>query len=102
MSGIIANEPAHWHDAAGKHNMKDPRTIEGWPRNWWDSDERAYVTHLETHEGERTDPKPREADSPLVRDLFELLEAHRREDQSIRELIVAHRAHAVAKAALGG
>jgi len=100
VSSITGKEPAHWHDAEGRHRMPDPRMTEFYPERWWDSDERAYVTHLQTHEGEKTDPKPRSADSPLVRDLFELLQAKLSECESIRALIVAHRELEASKAAL--
>ena len=104
MSAITGTEPAHWHDGGGKHKMADPRTIEGYQERWWDADERRYVTHLETHEGERSeqrsDPQPSAEDSPAVRSLFALLDARERECQTIRELIVAQRDLATAQKAL--
>lgn len=91
VSAVTGHEPGHWHDVQGNHRMTDPRTIDGWPERWWDTDEKSYVTHLQTHEGERTDPRQRADDSPLVRSLFELMESKRHEIQSIKELIAARR-----------
>lgn len=91
MTTIIGNEPHHWHDADGKHRMPDPRALDGYPRRWWDMDERAYVTHLETHEGEHTDPQRMSADSNRIKSLFDLADAKLREVEAIKGLIVEYR-----------
>lgn len=101
VTAITENEPKHWHDANGKHRMMDPRrSIDSYPERWWDADERAYVTHLQTHEGEHTDPQRKEGDSPTVQGLFDLLEARERECTTIRELISATRLNEESKQAL--
>lgn len=66
MSAITGTEPAHWHDADGRHRMRDPRKIPGWvwkdkSGNWSDADERAYVQHLIDHEP----PAPERAMDPV-------------------------------------
>lgn len=98
MSKSTGNEPEHWHDANGKHNMTDPRTIPGWPANLWDSDEREYVAHLRWHEHTDANPFPRDTDSEKVRELFKLYdtvseqaEILARALETIAELIAAQR-----------
>lgn len=91
MSAVTGTEPHWWHDAGGCHKMTDPRTIRGYNERWWDMDERAFVTHLKTHEGERKDPAPTAEDSPRVRQLFELMEARLKEVDTMKELIWAIR-----------
>lgn len=91
VTAVTGKEPQHWHDADGRHRMADPRTTSDVPERWWDMDERAYVTHLQTHEGEKRDPVRNSEDSRVVRSLFDLLEARCEEIEKIRELITAHR-----------
>jgi hypothetical protein len=100
VTAITGNEPFHWHDAAGRHAMTDPRTIDGYSERWWDADERLFVTHLQTHEGEKSDPKRCPDDSDAVKALFDLWEARERECGRIRALIAAHREHTTAKRAI--
>lgn len=91
MTIVTGHEPWHWHDVNGIHRMTDPRTIEGYSPAFYDADERAYVTHLETHEGELSDPQRSAYDSPALVTLFELLEARQKEVETIKELIASRR-----------
>jgi hypothetical protein len=89
VSKIIDGEPKHWHDANGKHNMTDPRTIDGWTEKMWDADERAYVAHLREHEN---DVPEREDDDPAeVSALFDLIEHNEVTNAKLRMLIGALR-----------
>lgn len=101
MTAITGKEPFHWHAPDGNHRMTDPRTIPGWPERWWDSDEKSYVTHLQTHEEERSKPQRKTGDGPRIQGLFDLLEARETECRHIREMIVAQRELDAAKKALG-
>lgn len=66
------HNPAHWHDARGGHRMPDPRLFgAGYPKPHWDSDDRAYVRHLERHEELAENPEPMDGDPREVSMLFE-------------------------------
>ncbi|WP_159037120.1 hypothetical protein [Streptomyces specialis] len=71
--------------------MPDPRKIDGYPRQAWSGDERAYVEHLVAHRHAAEQPEPREDDPQTVRLLFELLTAQRRIAAGLTELITALR-----------
>lgn len=96
MSSLTGQEPAHWHNGDGTHNMTDPREIRGWHPSLWDQDERAYVAHLETHEG----PAPLPGDSPIVLSIIALRKARLAEVERLTALIAEHRRTAMFRAAL--
>lgn len=98
MSKSTGNEPEHWHDANGKHNMTDPRTIPGYLEKYWEADEKAYVAHLRWHEHVDANPFRQEGDSEKVNELFKLYdtvseqaEILARALETIAELIAAQR-----------
>lgn len=103
MAMVSGDEPAHWHDADGRHRMRDPRSVyersemfEGRPvanvpRRLWDPDERAYTEHLEAHEQGATSPAPRGEDPPEVTTLFDVIDANERTNKAASELIAAIR-----------
>ena len=92
MSKLTGKEPKHWHDADGKHPMKDPRTIgDGYPEQYWNADERAYVQHLEAHEAEMGNPQPADDDPPIVTAALALIASNEAQNAKLRMLISAFR-----------
>lgn len=91
MSKITGSEPAHWHKEDGKHRMTDPRTIPGWPIQYMDNDERAYLAHLEAHESAASNPQRRQDDPAVISSLFDLIEANEGQNEKMRALIAAYR-----------
>lgn len=91
MSKITGYERSHWHDAEGRHRMRDMRTVPGYPEKFWDDDERAYIRHLVEHENLGVIPRPDESDSEAVKALFGVVETAEKIASSARELIVGLR-----------
>lgn len=87
---ITGREPAHWHDDAGRHRLRDPRET-GMPKTHWSKDTKAFAAHLEAHEHERAHPRKRAGDLPLVASLIDLIEARDRERHTMAELVDAIR-----------
>jgi hypothetical protein len=91
MSQLERREPRHWHNESGTHRMPDPRRFEGYPRKYWDEDERYYVAHLERHEAEALVPTPRPDDSGEIQSLFEVIAVSEKKIETARALIRAKR-----------
>jgi hypothetical protein len=91
MTEITGREPKHWHGSDGKHRMPDMRRFAGYSKNFWDSDERAYVAHLEAHEGSRDRPVPEPGDSAQIKSLFQMINVSEKAAKNARLLIIALR-----------
>lgn len=92
MTTLERREPRHWHREDGTHRMPDPRKFgDGYPRRFWDEDERHYAAHLEEHERLAKIPVPRDDDPEDVRTLFELIARAEATITASRELINAKR-----------
>lgn len=84
--------PPHWHDARGGHRMPDPRSFgAGYPKPHWDSDDRAYVKHLERHAELAEHPEPMKGDPQAVTALFEHIAALEKIITKEKKLIIALR-----------
>ena len=91
MTKITGEEPWHWHNAEGRHNMTDPRTLPNYPRKFWDKDELAYVSHLNAHKDALGLPERQDDDPEVIRTLFTLIEANEQQNDKLRALISAFR-----------
>lgn len=96
MSRLERREPKHWHNDSGSHRMPDPRTFEGYPRRYWDEDERHYAEHLEEHERLFKIPQPHEGDDETIATLFRVIAAAEKTIEVTRALIRARREQALA------
>lgn len=89
MSRITGKEPEHWHDADGRHRMKDPREIVSIPKRYWLPDERIYAAHLAEHEG--AIPQREDNDPEGIKALFDLIEQQQSMIKKAAMLITAIR-----------
>lgn len=92
VSKLTGHEPQWWHSTSdGSHNMKDPRSIQGWYPKHMSSDERAFLAHLEAHEAAVADPQRAENDPAVISAFFDLIEANERTNEKLRALVTAYR-----------
>lgn len=91
MTNLERREPKHWHDDRGHHRMPDPRQFEGYPKKYWDEDERHYAAHLEEHERLAKIPQPRPDDDEEIKTLFRMIELAEKTIEVSRNLINAKR-----------
>lgn len=93
MSKLDRNEPAHWHDASGKHRLRYPADYEP-RRGMWSRAERLYAAHIDEHHRQSVDPGPLETDSELIKSVFAHIECLKGIINKEKLLIVALRQQA--------